>query len=98
MKHPVFFLVLIGAALLTSYGIVRANRPSAGMSDEQILRFTKLDPAAMHLQKTLGKDGYSTVYTDGVNEVHITRSSFSGVIVWRAKPEEKGQTWKLGKP
>ncbi len=97
-KSSVFFLVLTGAALLTSSGIVRATRPSSGMSDEQILRFMKLDPAAMHPRKTLGPDGNSCAYTDGVNEVTITRSSFSGVIVWRKKPEEKAQFWKLGKP
>ncbi len=54
-KSSVFFLVLTGAALLTSYGIVRATRPSAGMSDEQILRFMKLDPAAMRMEKPWAK-------------------------------------------
>jgi acetyl esterase/lipase len=71
---------------------------TAAMSDEQILRALQLDPAALRAEKTQGKDGTTTVYSDATNEVMITRSMVSGVVVLRTKPVGQTQTWKLGRP
>jgi acetyl esterase/lipase len=72
--------------------------PTAAMSDEQILRALQLDPAALRAEKTQGKDGTTTLYSDAVNEVMITRSMVSGIVVLRTKPAASAQTWKLGQP
>jgi NADH:ubiquinone oxidoreductase subunit 5 (subunit L)/multisubunit Na+/H+ antiporter MnhA subunit len=71
---------------------------AATMSDDQILRVLQLDPAKMHSKKEKGDDGHSTIYTDEQHEIWITRSSFSGVIVMRMKPEKQLKIWELGNP
>jgi acetyl esterase/lipase len=71
---------------------------TAAMSDEQILRALALEPAALRAEKTQGKDGTTAVYSDATNEVMITRSMVSGVVVLRTKPTAGAQTWKLGRP
>ncbi len=68
------------------------------MSDEQILRVLQLDPAKLQSKKEQGDDGHSMIYTDDRHEIWITRSSFSGVIVMRMKPEKQLKIWELGKP
>jgi hypothetical protein len=71
---------------------------AASMSDAQLLRVLKIDPATLHSKKEQGPDGYSTIYTDEQHEVWITRSVVSGVVVMRMKPKEDIKTWELGKP
>lgn len=71
---------------------------SADLSDQQILRALQLDPARMQADKTIGADGYMMAYTDGTNEVYITRSVVTGVAVTRMKPADRFQSWMLGKP
>lgn len=71
---------------------------TAAMSDEQILRALQLDPTALRAVKTQGKDGTTTRYADATNEVAITRSIVSGVVVLRTKPAASTQIWKLGQP
>ncbi len=71
---------------------------TASMSDEQLLRALLLDPAALRSEKTQGKDGTTTNYSDATNKVLITRSLVSGVVVMRTKPVGREQTWELGRP
>jgi acetyl esterase/lipase len=71
---------------------------TASMSDEQLLRALSLEPTALRAEKTQGKDGTTTIYSDAANEILITRSLVSGVVVLRTKPVDQAQTWKLGRP
>ncbi len=75
-----------------------ASTLTASMSDEQLLRALQLDLAVLRAEKIPGKDGTTTIYSDAVNEVIITRSMVSGVAVLRTKPVSQAQTWKLGRP
>jgi hypothetical protein len=68
------------------------------MSDDQILRVLHLDPTRLKSEKSAGDDGYSTIYTDDNNEIWITRSGVSGVVVMRMRPKEHLKIWELGKP
>jgi hypothetical protein len=67
------------------------------MADDQILYALGLDPTNVVARVTQGKDGYSTEYSGGEDQVTITRSFVSGVAVVRNHPGEP-QTWYLGKP
>jgi hypothetical protein len=71
---------------------------SASLSDDEILRALKLDPKALQAERDQGKDGHTTSYRDADNQVFITRSKVSGVIVMRLKPESQKQEWMLGVP
>lgn len=69
------------------------------MSDEQLLRAMKRDPKKMKAEEARGPDGTSFVYADDAEEISITRSTFSGVVVLRhIKRTGVWQTWELGKP
>lgn len=87
-------------AFLAKHLAPKSGQPTlaAAMSDEQILRALQLDPVALRAEKTQGKDGTTTIYSNAANEVIITRSMVSGVVVLRTKPEASAQTWKLGRP
>jgi len=67
------------------------------MSDAQLLRVIKRDPARMNAVESRGPDGTSFIYSDEDEEISITRSTFSGVIVLRhIKRTGVWQTWELG--
>jgi len=68
------------------------------MTDEQILRAIGYDPNTLTAHREDGKDGYSTIYSNGTTLVFVTRSLVSGVIVLRMRPEGQKQEWLLGKP
>lgn len=74
----------------------RIDGLSASMSDEEILKVLKVDPTKRHSEKIVGKDGTTMIYTDGAQEIRITRSIVSGVIVTRAEPPKDRKTWELG--
>jgi hypothetical protein len=71
---------------------------AATMTDEQILRTIGYDPDTLTSRRDDGKDGYSTVYSNGTTLVIVTRSLVSGVIVLRMRPEGQKKEWLLGKP
>lgn len=70
----------------------------AEMSDEQLLRIMKRDPSRMVREVTHGDDGSSTSYNDAEEEIVVTRSVVTGVVVLRhIKRSNVWQTWVLGK-
>lgn len=71
---------------------------SAAWSDEKILRELGLNPDDLKVEEAQGADGFSMIYRDASNEVWITRSVVSGVIVMRMKPESSQKIWELGEP
>jgi hypothetical protein len=67
---------------------------TAVMSDDQILQTLGLDPAKLTAHVTQGKDGHSTAYSTDNDQVTITRSMVTGVVVIRSRPQGT-QTWSL---
>ena len=56
------------------------------MSDPEILRELGMDPEAASAEFTQGKDGTSTVYLHGHQQVVITRSKVTGTSVLATGP------------
>ena len=96
-NYPILFSSLLFLAV-TGCGKPLIDGLSASMSDERILEVLKVDPTKRHSKETIGKDGTSTIYIDGVQEIRITRSIVSGVIVMRMEPAKDRKTWNLGTP
>ena len=93
--------ILISSLLflaITGCGKPLIDGLSASMSDERILEILKVDPTKRHSKEIFGKDGTSMIYIDGVQEIWITRSIVSGVIVMREEPANDRKTWELGTP
>lgn len=68
------------------------------MTDEQLLKVMKREPSKMTREVTHGDDGSSTSYADSEEEIIVTRSVVSGVVVLRhIKRTDVWQTWILGK-
>jgi tetratricopeptide (TPR) repeat protein len=67
---------------------------TGAMSDDQILQTLGLDPAKLTAHVTQGKDGHSTAYSTDNDQVTITRSMVTGVVVIRSRPQGT-QTWSL---
>jgi len=98
--------VVLAGVLLTSVAcqkesvrIVTQDGLSAEMSDAQILRALNLDPATLNTKEDHGLDGGRLIiYSDQQNEIWITRSVSSGVVVMRLNPKEEFKSWELGNP
>jgi hypothetical protein len=75
-----------------------AEPPSlkAGMTDAEIIRACGLDPSSAKREFVQGKDGTSTTYSAGDQQVTVTRSLVSGVTVM-ASGRVSG-VWPLGQP
>jgi tetratricopeptide (TPR) repeat protein len=67
---------------------------TGAMPDDQILQTLGLDSAKLTARVTQGKDGHSTVYSTDKDQVTITRSMVTGVVVIRSRPQGT-QTWDL---
>ena len=69
---------------------------NAGLTDVEIIRRFGLDPESAKRVFVQGKDGTSTTFTVGNQQVTVTRSLVSGVTVMASGP--KSGNWALGKP
>jgi hypothetical protein len=68
----------------------------AAMTDPEILRAFGLDPSSVKREVVQGKDGTSTTYVAGDQNITVTRSLVSGVTVM-ASGRVSG-VWPLGQP
>jgi hypothetical protein len=73
-----------------------AVRLNAGMTDAEIVRAFGLDPESAKREFVQGKDGTSTTFATGNQQVTVTRSVVSGVTVIASGPTSG--SWKLGQP
>lgn len=107
MKRLALTIILTGTALVLSlqscsvYDHYTKNRIggtsiTASMSDKEIITAFGLDATMATVKKVNGKDGTTTSYSSGEQEVSITRSTVTGVAVVASGPI-KG-TWDLGTP
>lgn len=67
---------------------------TGAMPDDQILQTLGLNSATLTTHVTQGKDGHSTAYSADNDQVTITRSAVTGVVVVRSRPQGT-QTWNL---
>ena len=94
----IFALTLQSCSVYEHFTKNRVNGTSitASMSDQDIVKAFGLDPATASVKKINGKDGTTTTFSSGEQQVSITRSAVTGVAVMATGPING--TWALGSP